>query len=112
MSIRPIDLQTMFMGMNEVSRKQAIAQEAAAHKQAVEDASIAKDSKTNDERVGKIEEFPDGPPAIDNQKPENRRRQPRSRAKLAAAESTKPESETTEAPLRDPDLGNTIDIVG
>jgi len=113
MSIRPIDLQTMFMRMNELSKEQSIAQTQASQKQALEDDLIAKTGKETDERVQQTEDIPNGPEHIDDKLSGNDPWAARKRKKRARnLDEPEPDKEKESDALRDPDLGNNIDISG
>jgi len=113
MAIRPIDLQTMFMRMTELSKEQSQAKSAAEHKQSLEEENLTRDSLDKESRVGQTEEVPEGPDRLDDRKKDPQNRRPKS-ALPPASNTEVPDGETPEADteIRDPLLGNNIDISG
>ena len=105
MSLKPLDLQTLFGHMNEVGKNQSMIRDSMAAQQAFEakkqiEQELEKDSSVNrtaeDQEAGKVDE--QGQPGEQNQKKRDSRR------------GENPSEEREE--IRDPDLGQNIDLMG
>jgi hypothetical protein len=110
MPIRPIDLQTLLMQMSQVGRDQAIEKDGPALQSGMQAAATQKKEIEAKEALHRAEEPKDGPGAV-------RERQGRPRGgkgTQAGAEGT--EGEVDEVPkeeiVRDPSLGNRVDLSG
>lgn len=108
MSLKPLDLQNLFVRLNEISKQQAARQEALLHAQQVAGQEIEQETKLADKRVAKTEETSDGPEKLhDDQKKGNQNQNSEQNAKQEEEDdSGSPRND----PFRDPDLGNRIDI--
>jgi hypothetical protein len=109
MSLKPLDLQTLFVRLNEVSKQQAARQEAVMHAQQVAGQEIEQQTKMADKRVARTEETSDGPEKLHD----DQTRQGASGEGGSSAEDRESEDEQEKKrddPFRDPDLGNRIDI--
>lgn len=114
MSLRPIDLQTMFVRLSELSREQAAYHDEHVQSKAADRAGSIKKTVEGDEKVEKTEEVPDALPKIDEK---NESDTAKSHEKGSGPEASKDEEASTESAdeeniFRDPDLGNRIDISG
>ena len=107
MSIQPIDLQTLFMRLNQVGKEQAVQKEAAHLAQTIQGSEIAKRAEEQARVVNQAKELEDGLTAIDEEEQKNKHQD---------EEEKKREQEAQEMQrkkfFRDPDLGNKIDISG
>ncbi len=111
MPIKPIDLQTLFMQLNQVSREQAAAKEGAMLQQSIQGAVLQKKQDDEvkavrrpvaDEGTGKIRDRESRAPAGG----EGEAQGEEGKAAGEEAESGEPEI------VRDPNLGRRIDISG
>jgi hypothetical protein len=59
MSIKPVDLQTLFMHMNQVGKEQAMGKEAQIHGQDHEIAKMLQEEDQRDHSINKAEEAGD-----------------------------------------------------
>jgi hypothetical protein len=114
MPIRPIDLQTLLMQMSQVGRDQAVEKDGPALQNAIQGAAAQKREIETKEALHRAEEPPDGPGSV-----KERQGRPRGgRGAQARAEGDSPgdEAEEAEAPreeiVRDPSLGNRVDLTG
>ncbi|KGE73545.1 hypothetical protein [Spirochaeta lutea] len=111
MSLRPIDLQNLFLRLNQISKQQAAAQEAAAHAQSVEGQELEESAKAKQKRVSKPDEIQEGPEQshFDEESPEEsgRRRGTGSKNRKKGKDSS---DESDDSLFKDPDLGTHIDI--
>ena len=109
MPIRPIDLQTMLMQLNQVGREQAVEKEGAALQSAMKGAADQKRLDESKESVHRAEDAEGGPrPIADSAgKPP----QGEEAGKEAATEG-KEGREAKEEIIKDPDLGTKIDLTG
>jgi hypothetical protein len=109
MALTPLDLQTLFLKMNEVNKVQAIVKGAAAQEQALEAKLLAEQEMQKDNSVNPSPQDAD----MDNRiKDEERKREEgkneKSPNKKGDEESEKKEREY----IKDPNLGNNIDLIG
>ncbi len=108
MPIRPIDLQTLLMQLGQVGRDQA-AEKDALLKASMQSAAERVKQVEQKEAVREPEEPKDGPQAIkERQGGSGAGGAGRKRPEEGKAE----DSATEEEVVRDPSLGNTIDLTG
>ena len=109
MSIKPIDLQTLFMHMNQVGKEQAQQREGLLMQQAVAGRELVKESEHAESSVNQTQATSDGPEEIheDEEQTGGRRRKQKKRE----GESDEGHQHDSKY-YRDPDLGNNIDITG
>lgn len=108
MAIQPIDLQTLFLRMNQIAKDQAAQRDIPAHNQALQGSEIAERTKQTDNAVTQTDETSEGPDKTDEdgsgkgagqqQEQEEQRKRDREKKKRQF--------------LEDPDLGHNIDITG
>lgn len=107
MPIKPIDLQTLFLQMNQVSKEQSAAKDGAVLQQSIQGAVLAKKREDEvrsvqkpqaDEGTGKIGDRESGAETGEESEGRKRGRNPE--------ETDEPEV------VKDPDLGRRIDIQG
>ena len=108
MSLKPLDLQNLFVRLNQIGREQIARQEAPLHAQQVAAEKIAQETRLAGEKVHAPEETSSGPEKIhrdhEQEQSDNRREQ--------AKHEDPAEEEKPDDPFRDPALGNKIDISG
>lgn len=110
MPIRPIDLQTLLMQMSQVGRDQAIEKDGPALQSAMQAAAAQKKETEAKEAVRRSEDAKDGASPIND-------RSGRSRGKADNKDEAGPEEEQGKSPskeevVRDPSLGNRVDLSG
>ena len=107
MSIQPIDLQTLFMRLDQVGKEQAVMREAAHLAQTAQGSEIARQSEEAARTVKETKELEDGPDALKDEK--------QGSGKGAGGENKeshgKKSSEKKDV-FRDPALGSKIDLSG
>ncbi len=111
MSLKPIDLQNLFVRLNEISKQQAAQQEAVLHAQQVAGQEIEQQTKMADKRVAKTEETSDGPEKLHDDQTGGGARQAK-KEHLRGDKEEDDEAAEEEDLFKDPDLGNRIDING
>ena len=108
MPIRPIDLQTLLMQLSQVGRDQAVEKDGPALQSAIQGAAAAKKESEAKEAVRLPEEPEQGATPI-----KDRSGRPRQGGQ---AEGEGKEGEEAENPreeiVRDPSLGNRVDLSG
>jgi hypothetical protein len=107
MPILPIDLQTLFSNLNQVSKDQAVAKEVTPEQQNLTGTQIAKTTIEKDSEVNTTEELDQGSEAIKD-KEAGSGQEPGKKGKKKEKEETK---DSKDDPYQDPDLGQHIDIV-
>ena len=109
MPIQPIDLQTLFMRLNQVGKDQAAQKEATHIAQTLRGSEIARRAEEQVHTVNESRDLEYGPNAVkdDEQKNKNENR---------GEENNEPSIEQSEDEkkevFKDPDLGNKLDITG
>lgn len=109
MPIRPIDLQTLLMQMSQVGRDQAIAKDAPAIQSAMQAAAAQKRDIETKEAVRRTEDPQDGAGAV---KERAGRHDGKPRERGEADEEGAEGGEPREEIVRDPSLGNRVDLSG
>ena len=108
MPIQPIDLQNMFLRMNQIGKEQAEHRNIIAQQQAAEDSKFVRETEHKDHSVNESEELQDGPDKTD---PDGKKK-----GSQEQHESKPPEHEEGEEKKKsffeDPDLGHHVDITG
>jgi hypothetical protein len=111
MPIRPIDLQTLLMQMSQVGRDQAVEKDQPALQSAIAGAVAQKKEVETKESVRRTEDARDGAGPI-----KERRDRPKGQGAKAGEGEAGEEPESGEkAPgeiVRDPSLGNRVDLTG
>jgi len=112
MPIRPIDLQTLLMQMSQVGRDQAVEKDGPALQSAIQGAVVQKRESEAKESVRKAEDAKDGAGAV-------KERRERGKGKEADGDEEggeaggEPEGDgSSEEVVRDPSLGNRVDLTG
>jgi hypothetical protein len=109
MPIRPIDLQTLLMQMSQVGRDQAVEKDGPALQSAIQGAVMQKKEIEAKESVRKTEDAKDGAGPI-------KERRERAKGQEAEGGEEGAEGESGEKPpeevVRDPSLGNRVDLTG
>ncbi len=106
MPIRPIDLQTLLMQMSQVGRDQAVEKDGPALQSAIQGAAIQKKETESKESVRRTEDAKEGAGPVRERKGRARGRGARSGAEEGG------EGEASEEVVRDPSLGNKVDLSG
>lgn len=106
MAIQPIDLQVLFARLNQIGREQSAHREMVAQTQAVAANEIAERSEEQDRRVSQLRTDEEGPEKP-NEDGEGSAQTPDQGTRRENQEATE-EREV----IRDPDLGQNIDISG
>lgn len=108
MSIKPIDLQTLFAKLDDVSKEQSILKEQAAAQQAQEARSQVARGIQQDHSVTETPENSE----IGGVNDEEEGTEGQRRRKAGKKEAAETESETDREVVQDPDVGKHIDISG
>jgi hypothetical protein len=112
MPIRPIDLQTLLMQMSQVGRDQAIEKDGPALQSAIQGAAAQKKEIESKESVRRAEDAKDGADPVKD----GRRRAKGREGKAGEEDDAGGEDEAAPKPaeevVRDPSLGNRVDISG
>ncbi len=110
MPIQPIDLQTLFVKMNQVGREQAAIKNSAVVQQEIQGSEIVKKHQHDDKSVHRAETPESGSEKVREDGRHGNTQQQKKRMKSEQEEENKaaPEKEI----LSDPDLGNKIDFSG
>lgn len=110
MPIRPIDLQTLLMQLNQVSRDQAAEKEGAVLQQAMKGAAEQKRLDETKEAVRRPEEPEAGAEAVRDRKKKGATNSEGQERRGGAGQES--ETESGEEVVRDPELGNRVDLSG
>jgi hypothetical protein len=106
MSVQPIDLQVLFSRLNQIGREQSAQRNMLVQAQAVAANEIAERSEEEDRRVSDVNTEEEGPEKTSNDGEENASPEQQERG-----EEETPAEDRREV-VRDPDLGQNIDISG
>ncbi len=112
MPIRPIDLQTLFMQMQQVGREQAAEKEGALLQSAIKGAAEQKRRDETKEAVRRPEEPEGGAPPVRDRKERGPGRKGQGPGEEGGRDGTEEEAAQGEEVVRDPDLGTKIDLSG
>lgn len=113
MPILPIDLQTMFSHMNQVSKDQAVQKEVMPNNQAIQGKEIAEKTVEIDHAVNEAEEVGEGTESVKNKKKEQKKGENSSAGKKKKNSSDKNVKENNnQVVYKDPNLGHHIDLIG
>lgn len=108
MSIKPIDLQTLFVKMNEVSKEQSQVKEQAALQQSQAARSQVTQELEDDHRVTGAPETDEVTSVKDDDSEGTSERQREEEDNKEAEAADKPDKEV----VTDPDIGRHIDVSG
>lgn len=109
MPIQPIDLQTLFVKMNQVGKELAAAKQAAVVNQAVQGQELVQDQKHKDHSVSKTQEAASNPSKVR----EDEEKQNAHEEEHKESTGKDQEDSSKKRPVyEDPDLGSNIDISG
>lgn len=108
MAVQPIDLQTLFSKLHQVSEDQAAQRDQAAQAQALVGQEIQKKGTEQANTVTLPEELQDGPSDITDKEEEGGASGSNARKRKRGAPNDTPAVEV----FRDPDLGQNVDISG
>jgi len=106
MPLQPIDLQTLFVRLQQVGQDQAAIKDSAAQAQTVAGQEIAQKSTQQKSRISETPELQED--QLEKIGDDERRNREHEQAKKRKDEKKQPETEL----FRDPDLGQNIDISG
>lgn len=107
MAIQPIDLQVLFLRLNQIGKDQAAIQSSQAQSQNVVGSEIAQRSEEQNRTVTENQTLEGGPePIHDDESSEEQTRHEREHQQQNEPNESKKEV------FRDPDLGQNIDIQG
>ena len=109
MSIQPIDLQTLFMRLNQVGKDQAVQREAVHVTQTLQGSEIARRSEEQAHTVNESRDLEYGPNAVKDDEQKNKGESKGEEQKQSPDEQLEEEEKNI---FKDPDLGNKIDITG
>ena len=105
MSIKPLDLQTMFVRLNEVSKEQSQSQHASALQQNQEARKLVEQELKQDSSVNKSHEDDETGKVDDQEEKKNQEEKKQSGSKETRDD---PKKEI----VKDPEMGTHIDISG
>lgn len=110
MSLKPIDLQTLFSHLNQVGKEQAVAKEASAVQQSQQGENLMKRAEEQRKKVKQTDDPDTGPEKVneDERKENEKGRQQERHEKRDQEKNEKKRDEL----FKDPDLGQHLDISG
>jgi len=115
MPIRPIDLQTMLMQMSQVGRDQAVEKDGPALQSAIQGAVMQKKAIESKESVRRAEESKEGAEPVKDRRGRGSKREALASEGSPGGEegaAGEEEKESDEEVVRDPSLGNRVDLIG
>lgn len=114
MPIRPIDLQTLLMQMAQVGRDQAVEKDGPALQSAIQGAAMQKKEIESKESVRRAEESKEGAEPVKDRRgrgPKHEAGAPEGAPGGEEGEAGEEEKGREEV-VRDPSLGNRVDLTG
>ncbi len=108
MPVQPIDLQNMFLRLNQIGKEQADHREIVAQQQSAQNSEFVRETEHRDHSVNQSDDVSEGPRKADDEgagKRQNEKQGSKSREKDK-------KSEDGQYLFKDPDLGQNIDITG
>lgn len=115
MPIRPIDLQTMLMQMSQVGRDQAVEKDGPTLQSAIQGAAMQKKAIESKESVHRAEESKEGAEPVKDRRSRDSKREagaPEGSPGGEEGAAGEEEKERDEEVVRDPSLGNRVDLTG
>jgi hypothetical protein len=114
MPIRPIDLQTLLMQMAQVGRDQAVEKDGPALQSAIQGAATQKKEIESKESVRRAEESKEGAAPVKDRRGRSPKREAGSPEGSPGGEEGEAgeEEKGREEVVRDPSLGNRVDLTG
>jgi hypothetical protein len=109
MPMLPIDLQTLFSNLNQVSKDQSVQKDEAVLQQSIAGTQIVKKSEENDNSVNETHEVKDG---VENIKNEEKKGKAHTRHGKKSKEKKSIDRENSKEIVTDPLLGHHVDITG
>jgi hypothetical protein len=111
MPIRPIDLQTLLMQMSQVGRDQAVEKDGPVLQSAIQGAVAQRKEIETRESVRRTEDAQDGTPPI---KDKDKRTYEQGRERGGGEDQGEADAgeKTPDEVVRDPSLGNRVDLTG
>ena len=111
MPIRPIDLQTLLMQMSQVGRDQAVEKDGPVLQSAIQGAVIQKRETESRESVRRAEDAKDGTGPVKERRERGKGKEPEGEERDDEP-SEKRGGQGSEEVVRDPSLGNRVDLTG
>jgi hypothetical protein len=109
MPILPIDLQTMFSNLNQVSREQSIQKDVTPAQQALQSTQVVKETEAKDKTVNETREVGDG---INKVSEEEKKKKTREKRKKGGKKQTDQNNLDSNEVVKDPLLGHHVDLIG
>jgi len=109
MPIQPIDLQNMFLRMNQIGKEQAEHRNIIAQQQAAQDSRFIRETEHKDHSVNESEDLQEGPDKTD---PDGKKKGSQEQREYKKAEHDESEEEKKKNYFEDPDIGHHVDITG
>jgi hypothetical protein len=108
MPIQPIDLQNMFLRLNQIGKEQAEQRETIAQQQSAQNSAFVRETEHKDHSVNQATDVPDGPNKTDEDGGKKQRQEQNEEKNTTQENPTDKEKSI----LEDPDLGHHVDISG
>jgi hypothetical protein len=112
MPIRPIDLQTLLMQMSQVGRDQAIEKDGPALQSAIQGAVTQKKETESKESVRRAEDAQDGALPVKDRRERGKGKEGEGGEEGEEDAEGKGGGKGSEEVVRDPSLGNRVDLTG
>jgi hypothetical protein len=105
MPVQPIDLQNLFLRLNQVGKEQSQQQQIAAQHQSLQGSQFVKEKERQDHSVNQPEDMNESTRKTDEEGSGGQRRSSSEEQK-----KKREQQQTKRSPLQDPNLGHHIDI--
>jgi hypothetical protein len=107
MAFLPIDLQTMFSNLNQVSKEQSVQKDEVPVQQNLQGQEIAKKTEENDSSVSETHHLGDG---VDKISEEEKKKQAKEKKKQGKKSKSNADEDENKEVVKDPLLGHHIDV--
>lgn len=112
MSVNPLDLQVNFTQMNQVGKQQSMQKDSEVIRQDQASQMVNKEGEKDADYVPETKDLSEGPGKIkDKKEKNNQKKQSRDKKGLENKEENEEDAKESQS-LKDPDLGQKIDIMG
>ena len=111
MSVNPLDLQVNFTQMNQVGKQQSMQKDSEVLRQDQASQMVNKEGEKDAEYVPETKDLSEGPGKVKDKEEKNNKRNKNKNSEKSVKEENDEEIDESKN-LKDPDLGQKIDIMG
>ena len=112
MSVNPLDLQVNFTQMNQVGKQQSMQKDSEVLRQDQASQMVNKEGEKDAEYVPETKDLSEGPGKVKDKEEKSNKRNKNKKSEKEEKNEEKEEEIDESKNLKDPDLGQKIDIMG